>query len=156
MSPFQPEKVSIEAGKIMLKRIQDLISQRQDFAFETTLSSRSIVGLIENAHERGYTVSLIYYWLNNIELAIERVSIRVSEGGHSIPPETIRRRYFAGIQNFINLYKDLVDNWFLIDNSKKEPDLVSERKRSTENKIFDFDKWNNFNFLSNDTRRNQR
>lgn len=80
LSPFQPDKVAIEAGKIMLNRINDLLSRRLDFAFETTLSSRSFVGFINRAKEAGYTVNLIYYWLDSVELAIERVGVRVSEG----------------------------------------------------------------------------
>lgn len=105
LSPFQPEKVSIEAGKIMLRRIDDLIGQKQDFAFETTLSTRSFVGLIRRAKSVGYTINLIYYWLDSVALAKERVRIRVAEGGHNIPEETITRRYYAGIRNFIHLYK---------------------------------------------------
>ncbi len=126
LSPFQPEMVSIEAGKIMLRRLQELLSQNVVFAFETTLSTRSFVGLIKQAKERGYTINLIYYWLDSAELVIERVKIRVAEGGHNIPTDTIIRRYYSGLKNFIDLYKDQVDYWMLIDNCTTEPQLIAE------------------------------
>lgn len=148
LSPFQPEKVSIEAGKIMLRRLQELMSQKEDFAFETTLSTRSFVGLIKRAKEQGYTVNLIYYWLDSVELAIERVKARVAEGGHNIPTDTIIRRYHAGLKNFINLYKDSADYWMLIDNSQTEPELIAEGRFSEELRTVNEGKWqliNKFN-----------
>lgn len=152
LSPFQPEKVSIEAGKIMLRRLQELLLQRQDFAFETTLSTRSFVGLIKQAKDLGYTINLIYYWLDSVELAIERVKIRVSEGGHHIPTDTIIRRYHAGVKNFINLYKDKVDYWLLIDNSGTEPELIAEGRIEDKLQIANNEKWKIINKLvDNDT-----
>jgi predicted ABC-type ATPase len=147
LSPFQPEKVSIEAGKIMLRRLQELISQKENFAFETTLSTRSFIGFIKQAKEQGYTVNLIYYWLDSIELAIERVKIRVSDGGHNIPTETIIRRYFSGLKNFINLYKEKVDYWILIDNSGTEPELIAEGRILNRVQITDEKKWKLINKL---------
>lgn len=156
LSPFRPEKVSIEAGKIMLRRQQELIAQKEDFAFETTLSSRSYVGLIKQAKGEGYTVNLIYYWLDSVELAIKRVKIRVSEGGHNIPTETIIRRYYAGLKNFINLYSDRVDYWMLIDNSQTEPQLIAEGRGSKNCQITCEAKWQLINKLvEDDTSRNK-
>lgn len=117
LSPFNPESVAIEAGRIMLTRIRHLIEEKKTFAFETTLATRSYVGLIKEAREAGYEITLIYVWLKSYELAKERVAKRVSEGGHNIPGDVIERRYVSGKKNFINLYKDIVDDWFLIDNS---------------------------------------
>ena len=142
LSPFQPEKVSIEAGKIMLRRLQELISQRQDFAFETTLSSRSFLRLINQAKEVGYTVNLIYYWLDSVKLAIARVKNRVAEGGHHIPSDTIIRRYHTGLKNFITLYKDKVDYWMVVDNSKTEPELIAEGRREVMTiQVHNLEKW---------------
>ena len=90
LSPFQPEKVSLEAGRIMLQRIDFLFSIKADFAFETTLSTRSYVNTIKRAKENGYEVTLLYFWLNSQELAIERVKERVKEGGHNIPEQVIK------------------------------------------------------------------
>ncbi len=97
----------------MLRRLQDLLARHEDFAFETTLSSKSFVGLIDKARQGGYSVNLIYYWLDSVELAIERVKSRVLEGGHNIPTDTIIRRYQAGLRNFLTLYCDKVDYWLL-------------------------------------------
>ncbi len=113
LSPFQPEKVSIEAGKIMLRRINELVSQNLDFAFETTLASRSFVSLCNAAREVGYQICLIFLWLDSKELAIERVKQRVLEGGYNIPTETIVRRYSNGLKIFFLLYKDIVDTGYL-------------------------------------------
>lgn len=152
LSPFQPETVSIEAGKIMLRRLQGLLSQGHDFAFETTLSTRSFVGLIRQAKDFGYRINLIYYWLDSTDLAIERVKTRVSEGGHNIPTDTIIRRYFAGLKNFINLYKDKVDYWMLIDNSGTKPELIAEGRNLLEHQIINAEKWTLIKTLvSNDT-----
>ncbi|MEO6404462.1 MAG: zeta toxin family protein [Ferruginibacter sp.] len=141
ISPFQPEKVSIQAGKVMLRRLQDLLSQNVDFAFETTLSTLSFKGFVHQAKEKGYTVNLIYYWLDSVDLAIERVKTRVIEGGHNIPSGTIIRRYYSGLRNFITLYKDKVDYWMLIDNSSTEPELIAEGKKSGEFHTNNEEKW---------------
>jgi predicted ABC-type ATPase len=141
LSPFQPEKVSIEAGKIMLKRIDELIAQNQDFAFETTLASRSFVSLCSFAKQKGYSICLTFLWLDSKELAIERVKQRVSEGGHNIPTETIVRRYSAGLKNFFTLYKNIVDFWLFIDNSKTEQELIAEGKENSTDTIYNHDKW---------------
>jgi len=140
LSPFQPHKAAIEAGKIMLRRIDDLLSKKIDFAFETTLSSRSFVGLIYRARQAGYTINLIYYWLDSVELAVERVRLRVSEGGHDIPKDVIIRRYYSGLKNLFTLYQELSDYWLLIDNSQTKPDVVAEGKGS-ETSIRNFNKW---------------
>lgn len=156
LSPFEPEKVSLEAGRIMLRRIQELLSQQQDFAFETTLSTRSFVGLIRQAKQHAYIVNLIYYWLDSVELAIERVKTRVAEGGHNIPTDTIVRRYYAGLKNFLILYKDEVDYWMLIDNSGTEPKLIAERKKATFPQVLNPEKWSFINKLAErDTNRDK-
>lgn len=152
LSPFQPETVSIEAGRIMLRRLQELLSQRIDFAFETTLSTRSFVGLIKQAKAQGYSINIIYYWLDSVELAIERVKLRVSEGGHYIPTDTIVRRYHAGLKNFINLYLDKADYWMLIDNSFTEPELIAEGRTFISLQVTNEEKWHIINKLGkNDT-----
>ena len=152
LSPFQPEKVSIQAGKIMLRRLQELLTLGQDFAFETTLSTRSFVGLIKQAKDLGFTINLIYYWLDSVELAIERVKTRVTEGGHHIPTDTIIRRYYAGLKNFITLYSNKVDYWMLIDNSGTEPELIAEGRDAVNFEIANSEKWSLINKLvNNDT-----
>ena len=93
LSPFNPDKASIKAGRLMLDRIKELISKGESFCFETTLSTRSYVRLIESAQQNEYEIILLFLTLDSVDLAIERVSVRVKEGGHNIPTETIIRRY---------------------------------------------------------------
>ena len=126
LSPFQPEKAAIDAGRIMLRRIKDLINQNIDFAIETTLAAKTYVQLIQVAQSKGYFVTLIYFWLNSPELAVERVKARVISGGHSIPETIIYRRYRAGIDNLSKLYLPICDYWLIIDNSEPPFQVVAE------------------------------
>lgn len=150
LSPFQPEKVSLEAGRIMLERIDDLLRTKADFAFETTLSTRSYVNTIKRAKENGYEVTLLYFWLNSQELAIERVKERVREGGHNIPEQVIRRRYNKGIKNLTNLFIPVVDNWMIIDNSENPFLTVAEGQQGVEKMIHDKNVWNRIIEIANE------
>ena len=123
LSPFNPESVAIEAGRLMLQRMDDLLSEGSDFAFETTLSTRSYVKFIERAQAKGYFVTLLYFWLPTPEQAIERVATRVREGGHNIPSDVIRRRYANGIKNLTALYIPLCNYWAIYDNSSADEQI---------------------------------
>ena len=125
LSPLNPESVAVQAGRIMLKRIDELLEQGQSFSIETTLATRSYVQLVKRAQTLGYTASLLFFWLNSPEVAIQRVAKRVSEGGHNIPTAVIRRRYQLGLSNFFNLYKDVVDTWTLVDNASNPRQVVA-------------------------------
>lgn len=114
LSPFQPEKVSFEAGRIMLHRIKELLDGNESFAFETTLSYKSYKPKVLAAKKRGFTVTLLFFWLNNPKLAKERVKIRVEEGGRNIPNEIIERRYYKGIKNLFDIYLDIVDGILIL------------------------------------------
>lgn len=127
LSPFQPEKVSFEAGRIMIERINDLLDSKKNFAFETTLATRSYQSKIFLAKEKGYNVTLLFFWLQNVILAIERVRTRVLEGGHHIETEVIKRRYTRGIKNLFDIYLPIVDEVMIFDNSKGKPDLIAEK-----------------------------
>ncbi len=128
LSPFQPEKVSLDAGRIMLNRINELIEENQNFAFETTLSTRSYKNKIIEAKNKGYRVTLLFFWLQNVDLAKERVKIRVEEGGHNINPDVIERRYFKGIANLFDIYLPIIDGALIFDNSAGKHDLLAEKK----------------------------
>ena len=130
LSPFQPEKVAIDAGRIMLARIDELLSRKEDFAFETTLATKSYVQTIKRAKEAGYQVTLVYFWLESVELALERVQTRVKEGGHNIPEDVIRRRYVAGIRNLFQLYLDNSDMCIIINNTQNNPVLVARKEKN--------------------------
>lgn len=127
LSPFQPEKVAFEAGRIMLNRIDDLFRDRVDFAFETTLATKSYKQKVEYAQKNGYNTTLLFFWLQNSELAKERVKIRVLEGGHNIPTDVIDRRYLNGIRNLFDIYLEIVDQIFIFDNSEGKPILIAEK-----------------------------
>ena len=127
ISPFQPEKVSLDAGRIMLNRINELIEENQNFAFETTLSTRSYRNKILAAKNKGYRVTLLFFWLQNVELAKERVKIRVEEGGHNIKPDIIERRYYKGIKNLFDIYLPIIDGALIFDNSAGKHELLAEK-----------------------------
>lgn len=127
ISPFQPEKVAIEAGRIMLKRIDELLNEKVSFAFETTLSTKSYQNKIFKAKTNGYHVTLLFFWLQNIELAKERVKTRVLEGGHNIETAIIERRYINGIKNLFSIYLPIVDEALIFDNSEGIHDLIAEK-----------------------------
>jgi predicted ABC-type ATPase len=127
LSPFQPEKVAFESGRIMLNRIDELLRENESFAFETTLSTRSYKNKIEIAREKGYAITLLFFWLQNVELAKERVKMRVSEGGHNIEPEIIERRYINGIKNLFNIYLPIVDGALVFDNSEGKHELLAHK-----------------------------
>lgn len=120
LSPFNAEGVAIEAGRLMLQRIEELLKEDVTFAIETTLATRSYVNLVKRAQRQGYRVNLLYFWLSSPELAMRRVAERVSKGGHDIPEEIIRRRYTAGINNLFKLFMPAVDYWAIFDNSQAD------------------------------------
>ena len=126
LSPFNPTDVAIEAGRLMLQRIEELLSREESFSIETTLATRSYINLVRRAHAKGYRVTLLFFWLNSPELAIQRVAERVSKGGHDIPEDIIRRRYVSGIKNLFNLYADEVDYWAIFDNSETSRIMVAK------------------------------
>jgi len=140
LSPFNVESVAIEAGRIMLHRIDELLALGGDFAIETTLSTRSYVGLVQKAKKMGYVVTLIYIWLSSPEIAIERVAERVSKGGHNIPVDVINRRYYKGINNLFKLFMPICDVWIVADNSFKKLHVIA-RKEEFENVIENHELW---------------
>ena len=128
LSPFNPESVAIEAGRLMIQRINLLLSQEKTFAIETTLATRSYAGLIKRAHDKGYQVVLLFFWLSSPEMAIERVAKRVSEGGHNIPDATIIRRYWLGLRNFFSIFSPIVDVWAFYENIDNTVLLASSER----------------------------
>jgi predicted ABC-type ATPase len=135
-SPFQPEVVAIHAGRIMLQRIDELIALSQDFAFETTMSSKSYIQTIKKAQAHNYHVTLLYFWLDTPQLAINRIRERVAAGGHHVPDDVVTRRHERSLNNFINNYRPLCDYWLMMNNSGKQSEIIDEVKA---NKTFDTD-----------------
>ncbi len=126
LSPLKPESMAVQAGRLMLSRLQSLANAGADFAFETTLAARTFAPFLRQCKAKGYIINLIYFWLPSPELAVKRVASRVASGGHSIPEDVIRRRYERGRRNLIELYLSLCDDWMIYDNSGSEPRLIAE------------------------------
>ena len=141
LSPFNADTmaVAVEASRIMYKRIRELVGMAETFALETTLASRSIAKLVKEAQSKGYHVTLLYFWLNTPDLAVERVRSRVKEGGHNVSESTIRRRYRAGILNLFDLYIPICDFWMITDNSLSPMEVIAKgnknKKRDISNAI---------------------
>ena len=140
LSPFQPEKVAFEAGRIMLERINILLQSEESFAFETTLATKSYKQKLIDAKAKGFSIKLLFFWLPSIEMAMDRVAIRVSEGGHNIASDIIARRYQRGIKNLFKIYLPLCDSWMIFDNEAISK-TIAEKVNSQETKIFDKEKW---------------
>jgi predicted ABC-type ATPase len=139
LSAFAPESVSMEAGRLMLKRLKDLAKERKSFAFETTLATRFYANWLTELQTQGFEFHLVFLWLNSSELAVERVRERVSSGGHNISEEVIYRRYFKGLRNFFKLYKPIANTWAFYDNSNNVK-LIAEGNQTHE-KIFNRKIW---------------
>lgn len=126
LSPFAPELAAIKAGRLMLEAIAEHVSRGDSFAFETTLSGLSYVRMIPRWKLAGYVVKLIFLSLPDAEMALARVAARVAQGGHNVPEAVVRRRFYAGMRNFQQLYRPLVDDWQMYDNSTSPPVLLDE------------------------------
>ncbi|MFM7895136.1 MAG: zeta toxin family protein, partial [Flavobacterium sp.] len=144
LSPFQPDKVALEAGRIMINRINDLLKEDLSFAFETTLATKSYKNKILLAKSKGYTVTLLFFWLQTIDLAKERVATRVLEGGHNIPKDVIERRYINGIKNLFSIYMPIVDELMIFDNSQMKSELIASKSTMSSLIVLNEQK---FNFL---------
>jgi predicted ABC-type ATPase len=143
LSPFRPERVAFEAGRIMLHRIEELMAAKVDFAFETTLATKSYRGKVLKAQEMGYKVTLVFLWLPSPEMAIERVAKRVAEGGHDIPKDVIGRRYVRGITNLLDVYLDICDEVMVVDGRSSALDTIAEKSLNTALTVLDPTMWNN-------------
>lgn len=135
LSPFNPESVAIEAGKLMLHRIDILLQRRCTFAIETTLATRSYKSLVRKAQSLGYKVTLLYFWLPSPQMAEMRVAQRVANGGHNIPQDVIHRRYYAGLRNLFELFVDIVDCWSMYDNSAAMRPIVEANRIINESQL---------------------
>ncbi|MEO6192951.1 MAG: zeta toxin family protein [Thermoanaerobaculia bacterium] len=127
LSPFNPESLAIEAGRLMLGRIETLARSRVNFGFETTLAGRGYVPLLRRLRSEGYRIHLFFLWLPDPQLALARVYERVLSGGHFVPEEVVRRRFSRGLANFFHRYESLLDTYLVFDSSGDAPRLVAVR-----------------------------
>lgn len=129
LSPFDPDQSSLQAGKLMLQRLDQLSKRGKSFSFETTLSGLAYLDRIREWKALGYTIILYFLNLRSVEMAIDRVRLRVKHGGHNIPEKTIRRRFQRGREN-LERYKELSDSWMVFDNSDSLPILLEKKEES--------------------------
>lgn len=137
LSPFNAASVAIEAGRLMLQRIEELLSRKETFSIETTLATRSYVNLVRRAKAYGYRVSLLFFWLRTPELAILRVAERVEKGGHDIATDIIKRRYVSGINNLFKLYMNEVDYWAIYDNTMRHRQKIASGRKGVDTDIYE-------------------
>ncbi len=142
ISPFQPEKATYEAGKILLQRIAALIERGEDFTVETTLAALVYKDIILKAQSNGYRVNLLFFWLNSVALAKERVRLRVLEGGHNVSDTVVERRYHRGIKNLFNVFIPLCDNVMVFDNSELSHRLIMGKVKGQADEIYDINTYN--------------
>jgi predicted ABC-type ATPase len=129
LSPFAPETAAISAGRLVLELMEQHVNRRESFAFETTLSGRGYLKSIPRWQTLGYRVELLFLQVPDVQFAKERVALRVSQGGHLIPDDVIERRFHAGWNNFLELYKLIVDEWSLIDASDSSYKIVDWKEK---------------------------
>lgn len=144
LSAYDPEGVAFAAGRLLLARLDELASERVNFAFETTLASRTFAPRLRALRRLGYTVHLVFLWLPTPELAVERVRRRVASGGHDIPEIVVRRRYARGIRNFFSIYRPLATTWALYDSSRQVPRPIAFGKGAIQMSILDEPSWRAF------------
>ncbi len=143
LSPFNPEGVAIQAGRIMLNRLDELAKRGESFAFESTLASRSFATWIEQLQrDQNYEFRLVYIWLRDPLVNVERVRMRVMSGGHGIPESTIHRRYFRSVRNLFELYIPLANSWEIFDNSDAaEFRLIASGRAKKPAVVIDSEAW---------------
>jgi predicted ABC-type ATPase len=140
LSPFSPERAAVEAGRIMLQRLEELAKQRKPFAIETTLAGKRYAEIFKRLKRLGYGIDLYYLWLPRVSLALHRITERVRSGGHDVPEPDVRRRFKRSLSNFFRLYRPLVDRWVLFDNSGAPPRLIAHEAEGRV-KIWSLDVW---------------
>ena len=111
------------AGRLVLKRLDTAVTARQDFVYETTLSSYQSLTLMERCKASGYEVSLVFIALNSADLHVRRVAERVATGGHSIPENVVRRRHETAFSRLPAAIQ-IADRVLLFDNSSIEPAML--------------------------------
>ncbi len=150
LAPLHPESVALQASKLMLQRLFELLDSNKSFAFETTASATNLIRHLKKAQSNHYEVHLLFLWLSSPDLAVKRVATRVAQGGHNIPEDTIRRRYVSGLRNLITHYLPLADKAHILDNSSSELNKVIAVKNKNNLKIQDLELWEEIQKVGND------
>ncbi len=150
---YPSREVDVRAGRLVIETMAGYEARRESFAVETTLATRSLTQRVIRLQRVGYRFVLYFLWTPNAEFSIQRVSVRVRLGGHSIPPETIRRRHKAGLQNLFHVYIAIADEWFVYDNTNLNgPDRIANGVAGRVLDIHDAWKWEMVQKGGNDER----
>lgn len=131
-SPFDPGAASVKASRMMLQKVKYLMDRNETFSIETTLATRTLLKMATKAQAKGYSVVILYFWLSSPQLAIQRVRSRVAAGGHNIPEEVIKRRYYMGLDYLFNYYIPVCDHWILADNSTSPFKVIAQGRKGEE------------------------
>ncbi len=126
LSPLRPELAARQGGRLVLMELNRLANARADFAFETTLSGRTYLRMIERWKSSGYRIEIVFLSLPSVALALQRITARVRQGGHDVPRVDVERRFERSWKNFVGCYRDLADKWFHYDNAGPTPRLLEE------------------------------
>ncbi|MBI4063657.1 MAG: zeta toxin family protein [Elusimicrobia bacterium] len=130
LAPLKPEKAAFGAGRLVIKRIQELAKKRTDFAFETTLSGKSYLKFLKHLKKNGYEILFFYLWIPSADLALKRIKERVAMGGHNVPKADVTRRFGKSLKNLFRLYWNLADKILILDNSSLRPEVVAMKSKS--------------------------
>jgi predicted ABC-type ATPase len=142
LAAIRTSSADFEAGRFMLRQVRTLAAQRADFAFESTLSSRSLAPMLRGFRNVGYSLAIVYLWLQSAVIARDRVHHRGVQGGHSLPVAVIERRYRRSLANFFTLYRPVADYWRFYDNSRSfDPRLVAEGRMLQDLQVSDPETW---------------
>lgn len=128
LSPYDPDVVAMDAGRIAIGRIRQLVADKIGFTWETTMSGRSAAGWLREAKAAGFTVKCYFLWVKDVDITMARIRFRVGEGGHNIPEEVSRRRFYKTLQNLFQVYRPLFDSWKLYENDLGRPRLLAAQK----------------------------
>jgi len=128
LSPLNPALVGIEAGRLLLKRLDRIVVSGEDFLLESTLSGVGYVLRFKQWRQAGYYIVLVYLKIPSAEFSVQRIADRVSKGGHHIPEVDAHRRFGKSWRNFQNHYLALADEWTVIDNTEDPPVVLESSK----------------------------
>jgi predicted ABC-type ATPase len=139
LAPFALETAALQAGRLMVSRLDELVRSGASFGFESTLASCSTAAFLGRCRDSGYGVHLIYVWLRDVELHIARVAARVQAGGHDVPEDVIRRRYKTSLKNLNELVLPMCNSWRIYENASG-PHLIA-RGEKDDIEIIDAQLW---------------
>jgi predicted ABC-type ATPase len=127
IGPLDFERASFHAGRVLISEINNRLKNSESFSFESTLSGKTWIKLLNEAKNDGYEITIYYLFLNSVQTNLKRINKRVKMGGHSIPKESVLRRHPRCFSNFWNLYRPICDNWYILDNSKTKPIQIQNK-----------------------------